>query len=189
MMGYGVMVEIGLSLLALGASNGAGDEINLLPVFFILFLPRGLALGVWALALVVIQTRTQDLRFRSVQGLARSLPIACMACVVAHFSLAGFPLLAGFPAHLALWENLAASFPYAALVALLGNAGLLVGGLRTLAVLVMGTGDEENRIIENGPQKLLLGLGTAALVVVGLLPQWFLPIMTRLATVFVQEGP
>lgn len=189
MMGYAVMVEIGLSLLALGTGAPAGDMNPVLDTFFSLLLPYGLALAVWALALVSIRELAPDLRFRSVTGIAGSLPLASGALSLAHLSMAGFPLLAGFPVQLGLWENLAGQYPLVAIAALTGIGGLMVGGLRTLAVLVMGSTEQEGHPSETWGQASLLSIGMAALLLVGLMPQWFLPFMTSMASEFLQAGP
>ncbi len=188
LMGFAVIVEIGLSLLAIPTGAMANGSMPALNIFFALLLPRGLALGVLGMALTSIKKCSQDLRFRAVRGMARKLPVATVGAVLAFFSLAGFPLLAGFPVHLALWEELAVKSPFAALAALFGSAGLLVGGLRMLAVLVMGSGEEIGQPVESWGEKLLLISGGAALFVVGLFPQWFFPVMVRLASAFTQTG-
>jgi formate hydrogenlyase subunit 3/multisubunit Na+/H+ antiporter MnhD subunit len=188
MLGYAVMMEIGLSLLALGAGSDVEVSSGLREVFFALLLPRGLALCLWALALSIIRENTGDLRFRSVKGVAHRLPFAAGGLVLAHFSMAGFPLLAGFTVHLALWDGLANLYPFYALAALFGSAGLIMGGLRTLAVLVMEPSEQSWEHSESWGQNLLLGVGCAALFLIGLLPQWFFPIITRLANTFVQQG-
>jgi formate hydrogenlyase subunit 3/multisubunit Na+/H+ antiporter MnhD subunit len=189
MMGYAVMVEIGLTLLALGAGDPTGDLPAFLNAFFSLLLPYGLALAVWALALVSFRRLAPDLRFRSVIGIARNFPLASSALFLAHFSMAGFPLLAGFPVQLAVWENLAGQYPFIATPALVGIAGLMVGGVRTLAVLVMGPARQEEQMSETWGQASLLSIGMVALVLGGLLPQWFIPFMTNLASGFLQAGP
>ncbi len=150
MLGYAVMVDIGMSLLAI--SLGAGNPQVQLPIsgtdiprttglFFALFPARAVALSVWALALSTIRNHVPDQNFRSVHGLARKLPIASAALVLAHFSYAGVPILAGFPVQLALWSSLAAQSLPAALVGLLGMVGLASGAIRSLVVL--STGEEE----------------------------------------------
>jgi formate hydrogenlyase subunit 3/multisubunit Na+/H+ antiporter MnhD subunit len=188
LMGFAVMVEIGLSLLAIPAGAVTDGRMPTLNIFFALLLPRGLALGVLGMALTSIKNCSPDLRFRAVRGMALKLPIASVAVVLAYFSLAGFPLLAGFPVHLALWEHLAIQSPFVALTALFGGAGLLVGGLRMLAVLVMGNGEETVQLSESWGERLLLTVGGTALFVVGLFPQWFFPVMVRLASTFTQTG-
>lgn len=179
MMGYAVIVDIGVSFLAIGLSQGAefvsllgSQSVSLsLKVFFSLFVIRGLGLGAWALALSGIRSRVEDMRFRSVQGTGRYMPIATASLVLAHFSLAGFPLLAGFPVRLALWENLVLVAPLTTFWAVLGNLGLLIGGMRVLAVLVMGQGDAPWQITENRTLLFFLAAVSVALLLSGVIPQ------------------
>jgi NADH:ubiquinone oxidoreductase subunit 2 (subunit N) len=170
----------------MGAGTDAEGQLRLLEVFFALLLPRLLSLGVLALALVIVKAHFKDLRFRTVQGMLRTLPVAAGVLVLAYFSLAGFPLLAGFPAHLALWQGLAGQYLLPALAALFGTTGLLVGGLRMLAVGVIGPDDQEGLMLETWGERVLLTLGGAALFVAGLVPQWFLPGLAGLARLFGQ---
>lgn len=189
MMGFAVMVEIGLSLLVVGVGIDAEGRLPLLGIFFAMLLPRGLSLGVWALALVTIQSHTGELSYGAVQGVARKLPIAAGSLLLAHFSLAGFPTLAGFPVRLALWDGLAQRFPMVSLAALLGCAGLLIGGVRTLSVFVKGLGEGGWGVSETWGQRLVLGICGIALVIVGLLPQLFLPVFMQMSATFVHLVP
>lgn len=186
-LGYSVVVEIGFSVIAI--SLGSRTQSNSLEVFFASLLPRGLGLGVWALALTLIRKQTKSLFFRDVQGVARHAPVAATALVLAHFSIAGLPLLAGFPARLALWNGLAQISISAVFWALLGNIGLFVGGLRTLAVLVMGPSDERWHRTESWSEMVYLLAGITALLMVGLLPQWFLPFFANMPHAFEQLIP
>jgi formate hydrogenlyase subunit 3/multisubunit Na+/H+ antiporter MnhD subunit len=70
--------------------------------------------------------------------MARTHPLLAFGALTGIFSLAGFPFLAGFPVQLALWGQLAQVSPSAAVWTVLGSVGLLAGGMRSLAVLVMG---------------------------------------------------
>jgi NADH:ubiquinone oxidoreductase subunit 2 (subunit N) len=108
--------------------------------------------------------------FYQVQGLGRKLPVAAAAVVLAHFSLAGFPLLVGFPPRLALLGELGRLSPLITFWVLAGFLGLLGGGLRTLAVLVMGQEEEAWQIHESKSQLVFLILGIAALFLAGLYP-------------------
>jgi NADH-quinone oxidoreductase subunit N len=188
MLAYAIILEIGLSFIALGLAQGE-EAATYLGIFFAALLPRGLSLGVWALALSVIQMRFQDLSFREVQGLARIAPIACGSLVLAHFSLAGFPLLASFPVRLALMEGLSQISLFSALWVLFGSLGMVIGGLRTLAVLVMGSEEQNWQLTETWTQRIYLTAGVVNLLILGLVPQWFLPYFARLSLAFEQLVP
>ena len=194
-MGFAVILEIGITLLAVSAVvNPAGSDMNL-GILFIQILPRGVELGLWSLALVVLARyggdtvgRADRLRFRNIQGLGRQLPIASLCLVIAQLSLVGLPLLAGFPAHRALWLSLASESPILALTALLGYGGALFACFRTMAVLVMGPAETGWQISETWNQTILLVLGGFALILIGIFPQWFLPLMSRMAELFPNLG-
>jgi len=182
-MAYAVIAETGFSLLALSLSpEKAVDAI------FLLIIPRSLALLVWAMSLSRMREQVQPLRFGNVQGMARTHPVTAAGLILAHFSVAGFPLLAGFPIRLALWEGLASQSLGVAFWFLVGILGLLTGATRTLAVLVMapqGTGWE---LQERWGSGILIGLGAAALFVLGIFPQIFRPIMANLPAMFEHLG-
>ena len=132
LLGVAVIIEIGRALLAV--SHPAG-----LPIYAAMLAPRVLATGVWALSLARLRRATGgDLSFRALQGMARTHPVLALGALAGIFSLAGFPFLAGFPVQLALWGQVAQVSLSAAVWTVLGSAGLLVGGIRSLAVLVMG---------------------------------------------------
>ena len=176
-LGYAILAETGYSILALGLSEGVMLSI-------VMVLPRVLALGIWALGLTVLRSRYADLRYFTVQGAARSLPVASAALLLAQFSIAGFPLLAGFPVRLALWEGAAAQSSWIAFGALASAVGLFASGLRTLAVLVMGQDESPWKITESWQITLFLGFGMVALILVGVAPQLFLPLVGQVLQSF-----
>jgi NADH-quinone oxidoreductase subunit N len=181
-LGYACMMEIGFSILAITVDNG-------IPLFFGLLLPRALAIGVWSLGLSLIYNSKQGieakpLQFRSVYGLARQMPIASLGIIVGNFSIAGLPLLAGFPVHLSLWSGLAITSPITAIIVLLGSVGLFTSGIRMLAVLTMGENDAPWSLQENKVIILYLGAGILLLFLVGLLPQLFFPPLNNVSQVF-----
>jgi NADH-quinone oxidoreductase subunit N len=196
-LGFAVIVEIGYSLLAVGTTGG-------LPLHFTMLMPRALGIGVCSLALSAIRARVGGLKFPQVQGIARRMPVATAGVVVALFSMAGFPLLAGFPVHLALWETVGRQFQWAAVWSLIGSAGLVAAGLRSLVVLLADpaasdadrsasgdsltapTAGEADRsaswmVKETRLEILILGLGIVALVAAGLFSQLYFPALTGLA--------
>jgi len=182
-MAYAVTAEIGFSLLALSLPSQKAVES-----VFLLIIPRSLALLVWAMSLTRIKMQTDSMRFRAVQGLARTYPITTAGIILAHLSIAGLPLLAGFPIRLALWEGLAEQSLNVAFWFLIGTLGLLTGGIRTLAVMVMapeGTGWE---LRETWGPGILIGLGVIGLFILGIFPQTFRPILTNLPAMFEHFG-
>ncbi len=175
-LGYACMMEIGISLLAITVNNG-------LYLYFALWLPRALAVGVWALALSAIYNKklapgADGLRFRTVQGLARQMPVVSVSLVLGCLSIAGMPLLAGFPFHLSLWEKLANHSSITAIFTLLGTVGLLISGIRTLAVLTMGKEDGW-KIQEGRGIIIFLTIGVVLLFLVGLFPNRLIPPPSR----------
>jgi formate hydrogenlyase subunit 3/multisubunit Na+/H+ antiporter MnhD subunit len=172
-LGYAFAIEIGYSLISISLVGST-------PIYIALFLPRILALGVWALALSFLLKQVDQFSFRSVQGLGRRLPLVVSGIIIANFSLAGFPLLASFPFLLSLWSQLATFSDLLTLFALLGNVGLLIGALRSFAVFVMGPEDMppvENTI--SWPSRLILLLGIVFIVLVGIMPHGYIGLFSR----------
>jgi formate hydrogenlyase subunit 3/multisubunit Na+/H+ antiporter MnhD subunit len=188
MLGFAVIVEIGYSLLAVGTTGG-------LPLHFALLMPRALGIGVCSLALSAIRSRTEGLDFHQVRGAARRMPVAATGVVLAQFSLAGFPLLAGFPVHLALWETVGRQFQWVAVWSLIGSAGLMAAGLRSMYVLLTDSAmDGGNRtaywkVSETRLEIIFLISGMIALLAAGLFSQLYFPALTGLAQGLVHLSP
>jgi NADH-quinone oxidoreductase subunit N len=183
LMGYAAIAGTGSLILSLGLRNVTALEIT-----FLILIPRGLELAVWSLGVSILRRKAPSLRFRAVQGLARVYPIAVTALVLGNLSSAGFPLLAGFPPRLALWEQLAIqSLGYAAWM-LLGIFGLLTAAIRTLAVLVMAPEHAPWALNETWLQRTLLGIGLFGLLVLGLFPQVMQPFLSTLPAMFEHLG-
>jgi NADH:ubiquinone oxidoreductase subunit 2 (subunit N) len=189
------MIGIGFSLLALSVSAGLDGGGPMLALFLALLLPFAIGLGVWALALTALSDANVGefpsqklLSFQYVKGLARHYPIAASSLILANLSLAGFPLLAGFPPRLALWANLTQQYPITSLAALLGSTGLLIAGLRTLASLVRGSREGKWHMTESWGYMILLVLGVIILILGGIWPQIFFIPYADLAEIFVHLG-
>ena len=165
-MAYGAIAETGFSLLALSLDLRFGASI-----LFLLLPARALALAVWSLSLSILKNNSETMRFRSVRGMIRAFPFASAGLVIASLSTSGFPLLAGFPARLALWDLLARASLGTALWMGIGLAGLFVTSFRTLAVLSMADEFTSWEVGENRLQGIMLGLGVIGLFLLGLFPQ------------------
>jgi len=165
-MAYGSIIETGLSLLALSLDLKIG-----IPILFLLLPGRALAFAVWSLALTILKEHSETMRFSSVRGMLRKFPFASTGLILASLSTSGLPLLAGFPARLALWDALARTSLSIALWMGIGIIGMFITSFRMLAVLSMAdeyTGWEVN---ENWLEGIMLGLGMTGLFILGLFPQ------------------
>jgi len=130
-----------------------------------------------------------ELTFKNIHGLAHRYPIAVLSLLLAHLSIAAMPILVGFPIRLTILEGLGQSSMVTALVVLAGFVGLLVGGIRTMAVLVMGTPEVAWQSNETLGERILLILGGIAIVFIGIAPQLFTPAMARMAETFIHLNP
>jgi formate hydrogenlyase subunit 3/multisubunit Na+/H+ antiporter MnhD subunit len=165
-LAYSAIAETGFSLLALSLDSRLG-----IPIVFLLIPARTLSLALWALALTVMKDQAETLTFRSLQGALRVAPFAGAGVLLATLSAGAFPLLAGFPARLALWEAVAGVSIAPAIWMGVGITGLLFSAFRSFAAISMApeyTGWEAR---ENPVQRIMLGLGVLGLFVLGLFPQ------------------
>ncbi len=183
-MAYAVVVETGYVILALGIR----PSLNSTEVIFLHIIPRGVGLAVWALSLTILAQKSESLRFNSVQGIARAYPLASMGLVLANLSTAGFPLLAGFPPRLALWEGLAGHSVLTVFWLLIGVLGVLIGAVRSLAVLVMAPEKTPWAWNETWVQRIMLGVGVIGLFILGVFPQVVRPLLVNLPLIFTHLG-
>lgn len=182
-MAYGSVTETGFFLLALSLDLRLG-----IPILFLLIPARALTLAVWSLSLTVIKDHAESLRFGAVRGLLRTLPFASAGLVLASLSTGAFPLLAGFPARLALWEELARVSLGAAVWMGIGIVGLLTSSVRSLAVLSMAEEYAGWEVRENWLQGIMLGLGMIGLFLLGLFPQIVQALLINLPAMFEHLG-
>lgn len=182
-MAYGAIAETGFAILALSLDLRLG-----IPILFLLIPARALGLAVWSLSVTVIKEHVETMRFGHSRGLLRMLPFAGAGMIVATLSTAAFPLLAGFPARLALWENLARASIGSALWMGLGLIGLLASAFRSLAVISMADEYTSWEPSESLTQQIMLGLGVIALFVLGLFPQTIQYFLTDLPLMFEHLG-
>ncbi len=188
-LGFSVIAEIGIGLLAISLTGMVPRGSAVTGIFFALLFPQLVSFAVWALALSIIASKVPDLSYRSVRGIAYQYPIATAGLVFASFSLAGAPFLASFPSFFALWSELVSIIPTVAGMALLGVVLLFTSYLRVAAVLVMSPEPTQWQISENGLKPVLLVLGTIAIIVLGNAPQFYMELLTNLASIFISTGP
>lgn len=182
-MGYGAIAETGFSLLALSLDFKIG-----IPILFLLIPARALGLAVWSLALTIIRENVPTMRFGMARGVLRVVPLAGAGMIVATLSTGAFPLLAGFPARLALWEGLSHISIGAALWLMIGIIGLLTSAFRSLAVISIAEEYTSWERHESPAQMLMLGLGVFGLFFLGLFPQTVQFILANLPLMFEHLG-
>ncbi len=182
-MAYGSIAETGFSLLALSLDPRLG-----IPILFLLLPARALGLAVWSLSLTILKERSKSMRFSDVRGLLRTAPLASAGMILASLSTSGFPLLAGFPARLALWDGLARGSLTTALWMGIGIIGLFTASFRMLAVLSMADEYADWEVGENWLQGIMLGLGVTGLFILGLFPQSVQYFLSNLPSMFQHLG-
>lgn len=198
-LAYASMVVVGTNLQSIGLAGGEAVQ-----VFFALLLPNALALWIWAVALGAFWLAGEGrLDLKSLQGIFKSHPFFFSALVLAIFSIAGLPLLASFPAHLAVWGNVAQFSSWAAIASLVGSLGLLAAGARLLFAFFAKPegpgaahfGDEiasskiEIEDIKNPVNWLFFGTALVGLIGFGLLSRLFLAAVPALAAMYPQLVP
>ncbi len=183
-MAYASIVETGLSLLAIGLIPNQSTNI-----VFMLIIPRALSIATWSFSLSMLKEKYGDLTHSSMQGSARNFPLASAGVILANFSAAGLPLLAGFPPRLALWEGLAQSSLFSTFWLGLGLFGLMISAIRTLAIMVITEEGIPWKWRESLNQLILLGLSIILLFFMGIFPQAiFYPLLSALPGMFIHLG-
>lgn len=182
-MGYAVIMETGFSILTLSLGGTVG-----LNIFFMLFIPRTLSLVVWALALTILKEHSPTLILSDIRGLVRIWPFATSGLVLANLALAGMPLLAGFPPHQAIWEGLASTSLPVVIWVLIGNLGLFFSAVRVMLAFSAAPEGAPWESRETAAQRILFAISFLALLLLGLFPQWVLPLWTKLPAIFTHLG-
>ena len=165
--GYAVIFETGFALLAISVNTLSGWML-----FAAAFLPRLLALLIFAFALAVLENQGIPLTLLGIRGLARRFPLTALGLLAAILSISGFPLLAGLPVRLEIFEQLAITSRTALIGAGIGTAGFLFCGMHMLSELIHS--DEKDwHMVENWPLRVILIGGCLFLLAFGLFPETF----------------
>ena len=128
------------------------------------------------------------MRFGAARGILRETPLAGAGMIIATLSTGAFPLLAGFPSRLALWEGLSRESIGAALWMAVGIVGLLTSAFRSLAVISMADEYTGWTLRESPTQLTMLGLGMLGLFLLGLFPQSVQLFLANLPLMFEHLG-
>ena len=174
LMGYAVLIEIGRSLIALSTQIEPTR-------YYAFYIPRLIGFGVWTLALYMLCKRKGRCDLLSIQGLVIKFPLLSLTLLIAIFSIAGVPLLAEFPIILSLSDLFNESHSIITISLLVSSGGVLLAGLRILNTMVDFEKSDVNE--EQGSKQLglniLLLLGSFALLVMGIAPQWIYSMFER----------
>ncbi len=187
-MGYALMKEIGVSFLIIGLGLIARDRPLTHAILFMQILPRGIALALLALAYNIYRDHGRTLQIQQIMGVGRAFPFATLAYLVAMLTLAGFPLTGAFPVHLLIWQGWFQQYPLIAFGGIFGSVGVLIGGLRALAVLVRSGEEQIKAAREPLHLILLLTAASALLLLMGIVPQAFFPLLYQMGVTFLQGG-
>ncbi|MEK6256692.1 MAG: proton-conducting transporter membrane subunit, partial [Chloroflexota bacterium] len=197
-LGFAVLMETGLMLVTIGI--GTAEGLNL---YFMLILPRLISLLFWAIALSIISKLTaNNYTLSAIHGFGKQHPIPIGLLIVSQLSLAGLPLLAGFPVKVSLWSELSSiSFPITLLV-LLGNVFFFGSSLKVLHHSISEDANStDNRqsllrlktatIVSENPYILLFTLIFAVLIIIaiGLFPNSIQQALINLPLMFEHLGP
>lgn len=180
LMGYAVLADVGVSLVAFGTGTAAGLSAALIVVIV-----RTFGLGLMSMGLASARQQLPDDRFETLAGLAWRLPWAATVLIIGGFTLAGVPPFAGFTGRWAVLQQVAHT-DFAVAIALLSSTiGVATGTLRGLqAVLRPAEPDGEVRPIES-PITIGLLIGALILsVVIGLFPDLISPIIRQMVAAF-----
>ena len=180
-MGYAVLADVGVALVALSTHTVSGVSAAL----FVIFL-RTFGLGLSSMGLALARTDSPDDTFQSLTGLAWRHPWATVSLVIGTLSLAGVPPLAGFAGRWAALQQAAGADLGASLALVLSSIGVVAGLLRGLQYVL--------RPIDNAPAQparetsLTVALIVGALLLCllfGLFPDLLTPIIRQMSAAYV----
>ncbi len=188
LMSYAIMVEIGMIQLILGLGFVSAENRSFMAIIFPLIFASLISLVMLGLSMSILQSHFKDLSLSSITGSEKNFPLATIAVFISLLCLAGFPITAEFPAYLAIWQSLFLNFPLGGISALVGSLGILIGCVRTLAVMMRTEETMDQMAVETSYQKILLGVGILVIFIMGIFPQIFVPITFNMGITFLGGG-
>jgi len=130
MMAFIITAENGVSILLLGTNSRQGINAFLSGLFI-----HSLVWLIWAVSVKFIGT-DYDLSIQNMRGLWHKHPVVCAALLLAHFTVSGMPLLAGFDLRMALFSSCFAISGVLGWTAAVASGLLIFSGIRLLFIFL-----------------------------------------------------
>ncbi len=168
-MGYATLVDNGAMFVALGSGQAAGLALSL-----VMLIARPFALSLMTLGLDGLRHfGNGDDQLEVVAGAAWVVPWRSLAFMVGGVAMAGFPLSLGFSARWGLYRLMVQENLFQALVALIGSAGIMMGLISAVRVLLAPPEREKARtsVPEDRIVLLLILVLLVGTLTLGLFPQ------------------
>lgn len=164
LLGYAIIIQTGLSLIAIGSHSRIGLEYLVLAI-----VPRIIAVLIWSFVLVGVRNTSPGFEHESVSDYLHLHPMAALSIFIAMFSMAGTPFLGSFSLKVSLLITVAKTNLPGAIIAVGGLLGLLIGITRQLWHMFKSGSNFSSG--ENLSTRIFLIAGIAAILLVGLFPK------------------
>jgi formate hydrogenlyase subunit 3/multisubunit Na+/H+ antiporter MnhD subunit len=180
-MGYAVLADIGVALVAFGTHTTAGLSAALFVVIL-----RTFGLGLMSMGLALARTEAPDDTFVSLTSLAWRRPWAAVSLIVGAFSLAGVPPLAGFAGRWGALQQAAGGDLGASLALVLSSIGVVAGMLRGLQYVLRPIDDPNIQPAHESTLTIALIVGALVLCVIfGLFPDLLSSFIRQMTAAYV----
>lgn len=130
MMAFIMTAENGVSILLIGTNSRESINAFLSGLFI-----HSVVWLIWATSVKFIGM-DYDLSLENMRGLYHDHPVVCAALLLAHFTVSGMPLLAGFDLRLALFSSCFAQSEVLGWLAAVASSVLLFSGIRLLFIFL-----------------------------------------------------
>lgn len=164
LLGYAVLLESGFAILAVSIQSESSVF-----ALFLSFIPRLGALALMALSLAIFYRNDILPDQENLSGLMRRWPFASIGFIVSLLSMAGGPLLAGFPTRLAIVDQLADVDMASAVWVVVGLTAFTLSTLRFIRYLTNPVFVEWKKSESLG-QIVFIMIGILVLLLFGTLP-------------------